>query len=316
MALARDWEVTLFNRGMTGRGLVPGAVELVGDRKGDLAVLGNGPWDAVIDTCGYLPAEVACMAAALHGRVEMYVFISSVSVYAGFTTPNNEHSAVGHIADGDTQTVEPHTYGPLKALCEAQVLACFGVKHSLIVRPGLIVGPCDFTQRFTYWPARLSRAQDGEPVLAPGSPTDRLQFIDVRDLVNFVLDCVARQQAGTFNVTSPPQHHSMGTLLDTCAAVAKCTPHWVWANADQAEELQLSAWTDLPVWVPARGEHAAFGLTDVSAAVAAGLTFRPLHETVHDTLRWWQSLPPLQQAFSKAGLTPEREAAAIAALTH
>jgi len=202
----------------------------------------------VVDTCGYLPRDVACMAECLQGRVGRYVFVSSISVYASFEQPNDERSPLGCIADVDTDMVDSRTYGPLKALCEQAVASRFG-DRALLTRPGLIVGPHDPTQRFTYWPAR--------------------------------------------------------------AAAAGCRPSWAWAAPADVERCGLEAWSDLPVWVPAVGEHAAFALTDTRAAQAAGLTIRPLAQTVADTLAWHLGLPADQQVFSKAGLSPEREAAAL-----
>jgi 2'-hydroxyisoflavone reductase len=313
IALARGYAVTLFNRGKTSSALPAGARHLPGDRKGDLSALAGGRWDAVVDTCGYLPRDVARMADALRDRVGCYLFVSSVSVYAGFEAPNHEGSAIGTIDDVQTDVVDARTYGPLKALCEAALTQRLGAARTLIVRPGLVVGPYDPTQRFTYWPARIARAADGEAVLVPGSPADGVQFIDARDLGAFMLDGIEARRDGCFNVVSPPGHWSMGDLVDTCAAVARTRPRWAWADAPAVARLDLAPWSDLPVWVPAEGEHAAFARTDVAAALAAGLRTRPLAETVADTLAWYRRLPPEAQAFSKAGLTPEREAKALAA---
>jgi len=313
IALARGHAVTLFNRGKTPGDVPPGAQHLPGDRKGDLHALAGGRWDALVDTCGYLPRDVARMADAMCDRVGRYVFVSSVSVYSGFETPNHERSALGTIDDPQTDAIDGRTYGPLKALCEAAVTERLGAVRTLIVRPGLVVGPYDPTQRFTYWPARIARAAEGEAVLVPGSPAEGVQFIDARDLGSFMLDGVEAGRAGCFNVASPPGRWSMGELVDTCAAVARTHPRWAWVDAAAVARLGLAPWTDLPVWLPAEGEHAAFARTDVTAARAAGLRTRPLAETVADTLAWYRTLPPEAQAFTKAGLRPEREAAALAA---
>jgi 2'-hydroxyisoflavone reductase len=187
-ALARGDQVTLFNRGQTSTDLPAGVRWIQGDRKGDLAMLAAGHWDAVIDTCGYLPADVGRMAQALAGRVGCYAFISSVSAYASSAQPNAEDAPLGRIDDTDTTVVDGRTYGPLKALCEAAVQEAMGTAQSLLVRPGLIVGPHDPTGRFTWWPARLARAAvDGLPVLAPGKSARPLQFIDARDLAAWTL---------------------------------------------------------------------------------------------------------------------------------
>ena len=309
-AAARGDGVTVFNRGRARTRWPDGVEQRLGDRKGDLSALDGGDWDAVVDTCGYLPRDVSRMAEALHGKVGRYVFVSSVSVYAGFEQPNREDSALGTIDDADTEVVDGRTYGPLKALCEAAVTARFG-DRALLLRPGLIVGPHDPTQRFTYWPARAARAADGEAVLAPGAAGDGLQFIDVRDLVDFVLDAIDAERSGAFNLTSPPRLHTVGGLLDACAAAAGTRPAWHWADAAALERCGLKAWSDLPVWLPATGEHAAFALTDTRAAEAAGLRIRALFATVADTLAWYRSLAPEQQVFDKAGLSAEREAEAL-----
>ena len=190
----------------------------------------------------------------------------------------------------------------------------FGESRSLIVRPGLVVGPHDPTQRFTYWPARIARAADGEAVLVPGAPDEPAQFIDARDLAAFMLDGLEAGRQGRFNVVSPPGQWTLGEVFETCARVAGCKPHWAWANADAVTRLGLKPWNDLPIWMPPGGEYAKFASTDVSAALGVGLSNRPLEVTVADTLAWYRGLPADAQVFSKAGLTPEREAEALAAL--
>ena len=312
-ALARGDEVTVFNRGQTPA-TWPAAVNVRhGDRKADLAALATGEWEAVVDCCGYLPRDVARTAECLHGRVGRYVFISSISVYADFAQANNEGSRLGRIDDVDTEVVDGRTYGPLKALCEDAVTARFG-ENALLIRPGLIVGPHDPTQRFTYWPARVARATADEAVLVPGTAETLVQFIDARDLVGFVLQGIERGCSGAMNLTSAPRALTMGALLAACADAAGRRPRWRWASAEDVEACELQPWTDLPLWVPPVGEHAAFALAETRLAQATGLRLRPLANTVADTLAWYRSLPAEQQAFTKAGLSPEREAAALAAL--
>ncbi|MES2958442.1 MAG: NAD-dependent epimerase/dehydratase family protein [Pseudomonadota bacterium] len=313
IATARGDQVTVFNRGQTATEWPAGVQVRRGDRKGDLSALAGGEWDAVIDTCGYLPGDVARMADCLYGRVGRYVFISSVSVYAGFSRPNDEQGVVGRIDDTDATVVDGRTYGPLKALCEQAIATRFGAS-ALTIRPGLVVGPHDPTQRFTYWPARVARALAGEPVLAPGPAGAPVQFIDVRDLAAFVLKAADDSRGGPFNVVTPPGAFTMGAVLDACADAAGTRPHWVWADAAAVEDCGLQPWSDLPLWLPATGDHAAFALTPNAKAQAAGLQIRPLTQTVADTLAWYRTLPGAQQAFSKAGLSAEREAAALAKL--
>ena len=314
-ALARGDSVTLFNRGRTGAA-PPGVEFRQGDRNGDLAALAEGRWDAVVDTCGYLPAEVAHMAQMLRGRVGCYLFISSVSVYASTSTPSREESPLGTIADPDTTTVDGRTYGPLKALCEAQVERGFP-GAALVLRPGLIVGPHDPTQRYTYWPARLARAAEGDTVLAPGTPNAPVQWIDVRDLAAFALRCIHSGARGHFNVVSEGGRFTFGELLAACAACgasAGVKVRFEWCDIAALQAQGVEPWSDLPLAVPADDEHRAFMLTDASRAIGAGLASRPLARTVADTLAWYRGLPPEQQVFDKAGLTPEREAAVLAAL--
>jgi 2'-hydroxyisoflavone reductase len=307
-AVARGDTVTVFNRGRSGT--VPAGVEQrLGDRRVDLSALAEGTWDAVVDTCGYLPREVDAMAALLHGRVGRYVFVSSVSVYASTAQANDETGALGQIDDAHTEVVDGRSYGPLKALCEAALQQRFGAQ-ALVLRPGLIVGPHDPTQRFTYWPARLGRARDGEPVLAPGRPDAAVQVIDARDLAAFTLKLLDDGAAGCFNTVGEPT--TMATVLQTCAAVAGVSPDWRWIDMATLQARGLQPWSDLPLALPDDAEHAGFMQTDVRRALAAGLATRPLVQTVADTLAWWRGLPADLQVFDKAGLTPEREAAALA----
>lgn len=307
-AVARGDAVTVFNRGHSGT--VPAGVEQrFGDRRADLSALAEGTWDAVVDTCGYLPREVAAMAARLQGRVGRYVFVSSVSVYASTAQGNDEAGAVGLIDDIDTEVVDGRTYGPLKALCEAALQQRLE-GAALVLRPGLIVGPHDPTQRFTYWPARLGRARDGEPVLAPGRPDAAVQVIDARDLAAFTLKLLDEAATGSFNTVGEPT--TMADVLQACAAAAGVQPAWRWIAMATLQARGLQPWRDLPLALPDDAEHAGFMQTDVRRALAAGLATRPLAQTVADTLAWWRSLPADQQVFDKAGLTPEREQQALA----
>jgi 2'-hydroxyisoflavone reductase len=311
-ALQAGDEVTVFNRGQSATGLFAGVEQLIGDRRADLSALSKGTWDAVIDTCGYLPGEVRASTAALAGRVQRYAFISTISVYASFAQPNHEDSPLGQTDTPDTSTVDATTYGPLKALCEQAVTAAFG-DAALIIRPGLVVGPHDPTQRFTYWPARVERASDFDPILAPGAPEDPIQCIDARDLAAFTLHALRSGARGAFNAASAPGQFSMGELLASCAAATSHQPRFVWADSQALEEHGIAAWTDMPAWAPPAGETAGLALTDTARAQAAGLTIRPLLQTVLDTLQWLHSLPAAERAITKAGLSAEREAAVLAA---
>lgn len=313
-ACRRGDRVTVFNRGRTADELPPQVERRRGDRRADLSALAEGEWDAVIDCCGYLPSEVGHLVDALAGRFGCYAFISSVSAYASTRTPNDEDAPLGTLDDPHTEVVDGRTYGPLKALCEAALARRVPADQRLVIRPGLVVGPHDPTQRFTWWPARLARAaEDGQPVLAPGDAQRPLQFVDARDLADFVLLALDRGVRGAFNVISPPAFTTMGGLLAACAQAAgapDATLQWI----DEHTLLRADAkpWTDLPLWLPAEGEYTAFMDVPTDRAQAAGLRIRPLAETVADTLAWWRSLPPERQAFTKAGLPPSREAVLLA----
>lgn len=308
-ALARGDAVTLFNRGRSGPAPA-GVAQRTGDRRGDLSALAGGHWDAVVDTCGYLPREVAAMAAVLRGRVGRYLFVSSVSVYAATAVGNTEDDALATTDDPDTEVVDGRSYGPLKALCEAALQAALGAQAT-VVRPGLIVGPHDPTQRFTYWPARLARAAvDGAPVLAPGRPDAPVQWIDARDLAAFLLRLIDDDRGGVFNAVGEPV--TMSALLQACARAAGVQPALRWVDMATLQARGLQPWTDLPLALPDDAEHAGFMRTDATRARAAGLQTRPLAQTVADTLAWWRALPPSAQGFDRAGLSPERERQALA----
>lgn len=318
-ALARGDRITLFNRGQSPAAVPEGVAVLRGDRQGDLSALAAsacGPWDAVIDTCGYLPGDVARMAEALSARIGRYVFISSVSAYASSALPNAEDAPLATLDDPDATVVDGRSYGPLKALCEAAVLRQVGAARSLLIRPGLIVGPHDPTGRFTWWPARLARAAtDGQPVLAPGAADRPLQFIDARDLAAWVLRLIDIGASGPFNAIAPPGFSTWGALLQACAGAAGTTPDLRWVPDAVLLAQGVAPWSDLPLWLPVDGpdaaEHAAFMAVPTDRAQAAGLVCRPVAETVADTLGWWRALPSERQAFAQTGLAPEREAALL-----
>jgi len=284
-ALERDHELTLFTRGETNADLFPEAEKLRGNRKSDLAALEGRAWDAVIDTSGYVPAAVRASAELLResGR---YVFVSSVSAYADFSTGPTEGSPVAELngLPVDEVASDYSNYGPLKALCEAEVEQVFG-ERALIVRPGLIVGPHDPTGRFTYWAHRLGR---GGEVLAPGPPERHTQFVDVRDLAAWLLEAVEHDLSGTFNATN--KGLPWGELL----AAAEVT----WVSDDFLRDQEVGEWMELPLWL---SDPAWVGMheVDVTRAVAAGLRFRPVEETIAGAAT--------APAVEGVGLTPERE---------
>jgi 2'-hydroxyisoflavone reductase len=309
LALARGWRVTHFNRGRRIPEGVPGVQTLVGDRNEGLDALADGEWDAVIDASGYVPRQVRMSASLLASRIRQYVFVSSVSVYATFATPSDESSRVSTLADASIEEVTGETYGALKALCE-QAAQTAMPGRTTVIRPGLIVGPLDPTDRFTYWPARLAR---GGEVLAPGNPDDPIQVIDVRDLTSWMLDLIERRVHGVFNAVSAPRQFTMGGLLEDCLAAADSGASLTWADADFLGQQKISAWSDMPVWIPPSGEEAAASLTVVERALREGLRVRPLIDTVRDTLSWFQSLPEGKRSQLRAGLSADRELSALVA---
>jgi 2'-hydroxyisoflavone reductase len=302
-ALARGHEVTLFNRGETNPELFPEAEKLRGDRTDPESrrLLESREWEAVLDPSGFIPAVVRASAEALAEQAGHYLFVSSISAYASFAGRNDEESPLAELGDmpEDRMLEDYSNYGALKVLCERAVADAFGDRHT-IVRPGLIVGAHDPTGRFTYWPHRVAR---GGEVLAPAPPERRVQFIDVRDLGPWLVDLLERRSSGTYNATHPGR--SWEEVLGTCRAVTGSDSTFAWVPDTFLVERGVGEWMELPMWVQAPDE-AGIHEADVSRAVAAGLTSRPLEETVRDTLE-------LAETTAEAGLSPEREAELLAA---
>jgi 2'-hydroxyisoflavone reductase len=309
-ALERSHDITLFNRGKSNPDLFPRLETILGDREKDVEKLKDRIWDAVIDTSGYFPRIVRLSAQVLVPTVSRYVFISSISVYENFKKVGiNEMDPVGKIQDETTEEITGETYGPLKALCEQAVQDIFGIDRTLVIRPGLIVGPHDPTDRFTYWPVRVAR---GGEVLVPEKPEVPIQIIDVRDLAEWTLKLIENQASGTYNATGPDYELTLGRLLDVSKQVSGSDANFRWAGVDFLNQNKVEAWSDLPVWVPDDEESAGFSRVDVSRAIAGGLTFRPMEETVRDTLEWAKARPAGQEW--RAGLTGEREQELLALL--
>lgn len=317
LALARGHTLTFFNRGRTNTDRFPEVERLFGDRNGDLKSLAGRDWDAVIDNSGYVPRHIREAAQLLEPRVRRYLFISSVSVYESFAQANDETSASGKMDDESIEKVDGATYGPLKAASERAARAVFGESRTSVIRPGLIVGPDDNTDRFTYWPARASR---GGRMIAPNDPRDPVQFIDVRDLAAFTLRLIEHDIGGVFNALSPPGKFTIGNLIDESISTAKRIarpadpPVAEWVRTVDLGEQKISAWSDMPVWAPPEGESVGFAATSAERALRAGLTIRGLRGTVGDTLKWHLARPESERKNLKAGLSPEREAAAFAAI--
>lgn len=308
-ALERSHEVTLFNRGKSNPDLFPHLETIVGDRERDVNKLEGRIWDAVIDTCGYVPRIVRLSAEVLKNNVGRYVFISSISVYANYRKIGiNESDPVGRMEDETVEEITGETYGPLKALCEQAVQEIYE-ERALIIRPGLIVGSHDPTDRFTYWPVRVARGGD---VLAPEKPDAPVQIIDVRDLSDFIIRLIQENASGVYNATGPDYGLTLGKLLEVSKQVSGSDANFRWASVDFLNQNKVEPWSDMPAWVPDDEEGAGFSRVDVSKAIRDGLRFRPLEETVRDTLDWAKTRPVNHEW--RAGLTAEREAQVFAAL--
>src|SRR5213595_883748 len=314
-ALSRGHKVTVFNRGKTHPGELPKEVEqLIGDRNGQLEALKGKQWDVCIDNPTTLPAWVRDAAQILKGNVERYIFTSTISVYADTSTGPDENAPLAKYegADPFKETLEAmkasgyKTYGPLKALSEQETQKWF-LDKSLIIRPGLIVGPRDETDRFTYWPVRIDR---GGEVLAPGNPSDPVQFIDGRDLAEWTIRMVENRETGIYNATGPSKQLRVGGMLDQIKAALDSDAKFTWVNEEFLTEQKVQPWSDMPVWT---GKDDAVARTNISRALSKGLTFRRLDVTARDTLAWFKLIPQERQSHPKAGLSTEREAEVLAA---
>ncbi|HYJ86759.1 MAG TPA: NAD-dependent epimerase/dehydratase family protein [Pyrinomonadaceae bacterium] len=320
-AVAHGHEVTLFNRGQH-RTAKPSEhlanVETIhGDRNSDLGKLQGRRWNTVVDTSGYLPRTVRASAEVLSALVERYVFISSQSVYADVSVAGVDETAPlamltteqldqANAIDSSGQTsavTYGKMYGGLKALCEQTVEGIFA-NRALIIRPGLIVGPDDYTDRFTYWVVRVAR---GGEVLTPGRPERFVQFIDVRDLAAWTLSMIERQETGVYNASGLPKHLTMETVVEECKLVSNSDASFTWASDDFLLQEKITPWSEMPLWFP---EEAAphlkgFMFINCDKAVRAGLTLRPLSDTIKETLIWREKYRPGEEL--KAGIHSDKE---------
>lgn len=312
-ATKRGHSVTLFNRGKTDPGRFPNLETLIGDRDGKLQALEGRKWDAVVDTSGYVPRVVSDSCNLLKDNVGHYLFISTLSVYSDNSKPwMDESGPLMTVEDPKNENVREN-YGALKALCE-QAAEKIMPGRVANIRPGLIVGIDDPSDRFTYWPVRVAKGGD---VLAPGTPADPVQFIDVRDLGEWCVKVIEDKTVGVYNAVGPntgaKDEVGMGALLDACNKAGGGKANLVWADADFLAEQKVEAWSDMPVWVPPKGDSAGFARTSCARAIAKGLTFRSTPDTVKSTLDWFRTEPAEHQAKLKSGIDPEREAAVLAA---
>jgi 2'-hydroxyisoflavone reductase len=308
-ALAVGDEVTTLNRGVS-RVPEPGVTALVADRTDPAALraaLGNGEWDAIIDTWSGAPRVAADSASLLAGRAEHYGYVSSISVYSWPMPDGFDESAP--LAEGDPDSDDTSDYAAAKRGAELGVLGAFGPR-ALIARAGLILGPWENIGRLPWWLRRIER---GGRVLAPGDPARPLQLIDVRDLAGFMLASARAGAGGTYSVTSPPGYTTIGELLTTAVAVTGSDAELTWVSQEVLAEAGIEPWTELPCWVPLDEEYRTFLTGDVSAAVAAGLTLRPVAETVAAAWAWLQAEGDPPPRPGQIGLDPAKEQAALAA---
>ncbi len=315
-AVARGHEVTLFNRGKTNSHLFPELEKLKGDRADNLSsieaqVTTGRRWDAVVDNTASIPRWVTASAGLLADSADYYLYTSSISAYADHSTPGADETApTGEISAEDeakvltTKDITGENYGPLKARCEEEARKAFTDERSCVVRPGLIVGPGDYSDRFTYWPVRVSK---GGEVMAPGNPTDPVQFIDCRDLGEWYIRLVENKTLGIFNGVGPRSPMSIAGMLYGMRATVDNEISFTWVDADFLEKHEVQPWMHMTVWVPPTREYAGFSTSNIDRAIEAGLTFRPLADTTAATVEYWNSLPEERRAKPKAGCPPELE---------
>ena len=312
-ALARGHEVTLFNRGKTNLGLFPDLETIVGDRDPEvnagLSGLEGRQWDAVIDNSGYVPRMVGASASLLADNVGQYVFVSTICQYEDWIeggTFGTEERPRAVLEDPTTEDVSQH-YCALKAYCERAVEEVIP-DRATFVRPGLIVGPLDKTDRYTYWPVRMA---NGGEVLAPGKPGDLTQYIDVRDLAQFLVRCVEQVHTGAYNAVCNPR--PWGGFLEATRDAVNPDTKLTWVPADFLAEHDVQPWNDVHLWADGDSPMAGSLTWSADKAIAAGLAIRPAAETARDTLAWFETLPPERRAELRAGMNPEKEAAVLAA---
>ncbi len=307
-ARARGHALTLFNRGKSNPGMFPDLEQIHGDRDGRIEGLAGRRWDVVVDTSGYVPRVVRMSAELLAPSVERYVFISTISVYDDSIPPASDETAkLATMPDPKSEDVPAH-YGALKALCEQAVEAALPGR-ALSVRPGLIVGPDDGTDRFTYWPVRLDR---GGEVLCPGDGSDPVQIVDVRDLAAWTIEMAERRESGVYNAVGPASPLRAREMIEACRPPGS-DARLAWVPWAFLEKHKVAPWSDLPVCIPATGEDGGLAQISNARALAKGLRFRPVAETARDTLAWWRTLPEARRAKPRAGLSVEREREVLAA---
>jgi len=314
-AIRRGHKVTLFNRGRSKEGLFPNLEAIIGNRDpkidDGLNALKDRKWDCVIDTSGYVPRIVDASSKLLADHCHQYLFISSISVYSEFTKVGlNEKSVVGTLDDPTVESITGESYGPLKAYCELAAEKNFK-DRTTVIRPGLIVGPRDRTDRYTYWPVRIAK---GGEVLAPGDGKDYVQYIDVRDLGAFIIHCLERQNMGIYNATSAMSGESTLDMLNFCKNGAASDASFTWADADFLANHDIQPWSGMPVWVPRQGELGGLSQINTEKAIKQGLTIRPRKQTVQDTLTWFGKQSSARRKTLRAGISAKKESEVLSAL--
>ncbi len=310
--IERGHTVTLFNRGKTNTHLFPDLRKLRGDRQeGDLMALEGESFDAVIDTNAYFKRAVYQALETLGDRIDQYVVISTISVYPTFPKIGlNENDPIEYPDDESIEDITGSTYGVLKALCERTAEEMLPGRVTTI-RPGLIVGPRDNTDRWTYWPVRIQR---GGRVLAPGDGNASVQFIDARDLANFIVHTTEEKITGVFNATGPANKLTFGRMLRSMHAEIGGDTQIEWVDQEFFAQHGVSAWQNLPMFIPAEGDFLGFAEIDCSKAITSGLAFRSVAESTRDTLAWWNELPEERRAAPKwPWLAPDKEAEVLEA---
>ncbi|WP_328772153.1 SDR family oxidoreductase [Streptomyces sp. NBC_00286] len=308
-ALARGWDVTVLNRGTHEP--PAGVRSLLGDRTAPdgLAALAaaEGDWDVVVDTWSWAPRAVRDAARLLKDRAGRYVYVSSCSVYAW--PPAAGYTEEAPPVEGASADAEQTDYARDKRGGELAAVDAFDEERSVLVRAGLILGPYENVGRLPWWLTRIAR---GGPVLAPGPRELPLQYVDARDLAEWVLGAAERELSGPYNLISPQGHTTMGALLDACVQATGSNAELRWTAPELILDAGIEPWTQLPVWVPPASElHGALHSANVSRAVATGLQCRPVEETVTDTWAWLQTLggtAPQRPDRPAKGLDPEVEA--------
>ncbi len=276
-------KVTLFNRGTQDSSFLNNVERLPGNREGDLEALKNRFWDAIIDTSGHLPRLVEDSSKILAKATNHYTFISTIGVYQDFLALNSdENYPLAKLEDETNEEINEKTYGALKASCE-KVIGQYFPHRFLIIRPGLIVGPRDDTNRFAYWPLRLL---EGGEILAPGSPQQIIQLIDVRDLAKWIVTRVEQQVTGIYNAIGPLHPLSFEEVLKTGLQLSKNKGELTWVSEDFLIEHKVQDWTELPLWLSYKRQMPGFLNINAKKAIEAGLTFRPLIQTLSDIIEW------------------------------